>query len=87
MDIVDSNHKFVVIDVGSIGRFSDGNIFLLHCCFRAMNRRCTIFVGDEAFPLSENLMRHYPRCKVSDNYENNVFNYRLSRAVAVAFIP
>lgn len=38
------------------------------------------FVGDEAFPLSENLMRSYPRRSVAHKYENKVFNYRLSRA-------
>ncbi len=39
-----------------------------------------VFVGDEAFHLSENLMRPYPRRSVTDKYENRVFNYRLSRA-------
>ncbi|KAG5875768.1 hypothetical protein JTB14_022477 [Gonioctena quinquepunctata] len=39
-----------------------------------------VFVGDEAFPLSENMMRPYPKRSVTDNYENKVFNYRLSRA-------
>ncbi|KAJ8868586.1 hypothetical protein PR048_030124 [Dryococelus australis] len=39
-----------------------------------------VFVGDEAFPLMENLMRPYPRCSVTGNMDNKVFNYRLSRA-------
>lgn len=39
-----------------------------------------VFVADEAFPLSENLMRPYPRRNVTGNYEHKVFNYRLSRA-------
>ena len=39
-----------------------------------------VFVGDEAFPLSNNLMRPYPKRSVTGNYENKVFNYRLSRA-------
>lgn len=32
------------------------------------------FTGDEAFPVSENLMRPYPRRSVADKYENKVFN-------------
>ncbi|GLG96943.1 uncharacterized protein GBIM_03812 [Gryllus bimaculatus] len=39
-----------------------------------------VFVGSEAFPLFENLMRPYPKRSVTDNDENKVFNYRLSRA-------
>jgi hypothetical protein len=37
-----------------------------------------IFVGDEAFPLSENLTCLYPGNNLS--HENKIFNYRLSRA-------
>lgn len=39
-----------------------------------------VFVADEAFPLMCNLMRPYPKAKVTNNFENKVFNYRLSRA-------
>ena len=39
-----------------------------------------IFVGDEAFPLSESQMRPYPKISVTNNYENKLFNDRLSRA-------
>ncbi|KAK7869252.1 hypothetical protein R5R35_000873 [Gryllus longicercus] len=39
-----------------------------------------VFVGGEAFPLFENLMRPYPKRSVTDNDEKKVFNYRLSRA-------
>nr|CAH7729057.1 unnamed protein product [Callosobruchus chinensis] len=39
-----------------------------------------VFVGDEAFPLSINLMRPYPRTHVTGNYEHQVFNARLSQA-------
>lgn len=35
---------------------------------------------DEAFPLSENLMRPYPKKHVTGNYKNRIFNDRLSQA-------
>lgn len=97
MAIVDSNYKFVIIDVGSKGRFSDGGIFSTSIFSKKMRSGTLqlpppkvlplieypmpyVLVGDEAFPLSENLMRPYPRRSVTNNYENKVFNYRLSRA-------
>lgn len=95
--IVDSNYKFITIDVGSQGRFSDGNVFSTSVLAKRMLKHTLhlpaptvlpplvdpipyVFVGDEAFPLSENMMRPYPKRSVTDNYENKVFNYRLSRA-------
>ena len=39
-----------------------------------------VFLGDEAFPLTEYLMRPYPLSQLQEGDENDVFNYRLSRA-------
>jgi len=94
---VDANYRFTTVNVGSMGRFSDGNIFATSSLGKMLNSRSLqlpepkplpgqntetpyVFVGDEAFPLMPNLMRPYPRVKVTGNYENKVFNYRLSRA-------
>ncbi|XP_046684544.1 uncharacterized protein LOC124370299 [Homalodisca vitripennis] len=97
MAAVDATSKFTFIDVGSMGRFSDGNIFSSCELEKKMVRGSLklpspselpsfqhsmpyVFVGDEAFPLMCNLMRPYPKKQVTDNHENKVFNYRLSRA-------
>lgn len=39
-----------------------------------------VFIGDEAFPLRNYLMRPFPRNQLQDNQEKAVFNYNLSRA-------
>ncbi|XP_021927033.1 putative nuclease HARBI1 [Zootermopsis nevadensis] len=38
-----------------------------------------VFLGDEAFPLTEYLMRPFPRGQLQEGGENEEFNYRLSR--------
>lgn len=43
-----------------------------------------IVVGDQAFPLSINLMRPYPEKQVINNTQKEEFNYRLSRARRVS---
>lgn len=39
-----------------------------------------VFLGDEAFPLTEYLMRPFPRASLQEGTENDMFNYRLCRA-------
>lgn len=39
-----------------------------------------VFVGDEAFPLTNHMMRPYPGSQVTGDEEKKIFNYRLSRA-------
>lgn len=39
-----------------------------------------VFLGDEAFPLTEYLMRPFPRTQIQEEGENDIFNYRLCRA-------
>lgn len=97
MASVDANYKFTTIDIGSMGRFSDGNIFSTSPLGKKIANKTLnlpepselptvegllpyVFVGDEAFPLTQNFMRPYPRRNVLGNYNTKVFNYRLSRA-------
>ncbi|XP_049772304.1 uncharacterized protein LOC126157015 [Schistocerca cancellata] len=97
MATVDAHYRFTSIDVGSMGGFSDGNIFSNSVLGRKLtdgtlkipgdkslpgqqNRAPYVFVGDEAFPLLKNLMRPYPKCRVTGNDKYKVYNYRLSRA-------
>lgn len=97
MAVVDANYRFTYVDIGSMGRFPDGNVFsncsfgkklkatFYNCqiqslCLDNLQRLLSCVVGDEAFPLLINLMRPYPKAKVTNNYCNKVYNYRLSRA-------
>ncbi|KAL4098480.1 hypothetical protein QTP88_023085 [Uroleucon formosanum] len=97
MAIVDARYKFISIDIGSMGRFTDSNIFSSGVLAKKLNKQTLrlplpaalidydqilpyAFVADEAFPLSENIMRSYPNRSVTNNFQNKVFNYRLSRA-------
>lgn len=97
MATVDADYKFITIDVGAMGRFSDGNVFSNSALGKKLSKENLllpdpalmptidrpmpyVFVADEAFPLSENVMRPYPRRYVTDNYQHQVFNARLSRA-------
>lgn len=97
MATVDANYRFTTVDVGSMGRFSDANIFsnsplgkMLHSGSLELPEPTPlpgqntvtpyVFLGDEAFPLMRNLMRPFPKARVTGNYQNKVFNYRLSRA-------
>lgn len=93
--ISDAEYKFIVIDVGAYGRESDGGVFRNSAFFERLqsndlnipeevelpgtNTRIPyVFVGDEAYPLMTHLLRPYPRNQL--NYNNKIFNYRLSRA-------
>ncbi|VDH94097.1 Hypothetical predicted protein [Mytilus galloprovincialis] len=49
------------------------------CCLPGTDNTCPyVFVGDEAFPLKQYMMRPYPRTQL--DYTKRIFNYRLSRA-------
>ncbi|XP_031328716.1 protein ALP1-like isoform X2 [Photinus pyralis] len=67
--IADANYQFVMVDIGGEGRQSDSD----------PDEVPYVLVADEAFPLTEYMMRPYPRRGQLD-MRKKVFNYRLSRA-------
>lgn len=96
MALVDANYKFIGIDVGAKGRFSDGGIFSSSPLGQLLKSEINlppdeplynggklmpfVAIGDEAFPLLRHLMRPYPNRQASGNPRLEHFNYRLSRA-------
>nr|CAI5845521.1 unnamed protein product [Callosobruchus analis] len=85
--LVSADCKFIVIDVGSYGKNSDGNKLQIPSD-KALPGTDIILphvrIGDEAFPISVNLMRPYPVHQTANDEENHIFNYRLSRAHRVS---
>ena len=95
MALVDSDYKFIYVDVGCNGRVSDGGVFknsTLHTAMtdnklnspppeplpRRSQQAPFVIVADDAFPLSENIMKPYAFRNLTP--DQRIFNYRLSRA-------
>lgn len=92
--IVDSRYRFIFVDIGAYGKESDSTIFHNSKLYDLIvthklpipapkplpcNQNAPfVFVGDEAFSLSNNVMRPYSGKHLS--VEQRIFNYRLSRA-------
>ncbi len=96
MAICDANYNFIYVDVGAVGRRSDGGIFKDSKMGEKFAKNLMnlpnpkqllvdgnplpyVLVGDEAFQLSNYLMRPYPG-KSSVSKDRKIYNYRLSRA-------
>ncbi|XP_051536726.1 uncharacterized protein LOC127430744 [Myxocyprinus asiaticus] len=89
MALVDSNYRFLYVDVGCNGRISDGVFGGCSLQDALENRTSNIpahaplpesdllapycIVADEAFPLKEYLMKPYPNRRLS--VEQRIFNY------------
>ena len=95
--LVDANYKFIYIDVGCNGRISDGGVYRNSSLSNAIDRNLLgippprkigdyllpyVIVGDDAFPLKQNLMKPYPFRGLSK--AKRVTNYRISRARRVS---
>lgn len=95
MAVVNANYEFMAVEVGTNGRASDAGVFG-QSQFKHLHDEGAlniprpeqlpftedlfpfVFVGDDAFPLLENLMKPYSRHNLTK--EEQIFNYRLSRA-------
>lgn len=99
LGIVDSDYKFVIVDIGGYGKQSDGGTFRSSALFKLMEQQQLqipsdnflpnteikmpyVFIGDEAFPLLDNLLKPYGKNQL--NPETEYFNKRLSRARNIA---
>ncbi|KAJ1524651.1 hypothetical protein ONE63_011134 [Megalurothrips usitatus] len=92
--MVDAQLRFVYVDVGTNGRISDSGIWnkcSLKPYLEQLNIPPTalpgtddlfpyIVVGDEGFPLSQQVLIPYPKELVRHRMDRRIFNYRLSRA-------
>lgn len=97
MAIVDANYKFISVDVGSEGRHHDGSVWKESSIGKAITARALniplkksiengpalpyVFIGDEAFQLTDTMMRPYARRSLKDDHvgsslSKKVFNYR-----------
>ncbi|XP_069615755.1 uncharacterized protein [Ranitomeya imitator] len=94
--LVDSNYRFIIVDIGAYGRTGDSRVFSSSIMGRRLcNNELDLpppshipganldavpymMVADEAFQLSRNVMRPYPRRGL--DYRRRIFNLRLSRA-------
>lgn len=94
LGVVDSNGKFIYIDVGGNGRASDAIILKNSSLYDALKKEsippdeplpgqikntCYYFIGDDIFGLERNIMKAYNRNSRLTTSEE-IFNYRLSRA-------
>lgn len=93
MACVDADGLFTTVDVGEVGRNSDGAVFRSSGLGRSLESGTLnlpspkltsnnenvpfYFVADETFPLKHNIVRSYPK-RILDR-KKRIFNFRLSR--------
>lgn len=94
--IVDARYRFLLVDFGSNGRVSDGGVLQNTTFFaKLQNGELNILepsdvsenfkkvpyliVADDAFPLRADMLKPFRQAQL-DSLDNEIFNYRLSRA-------
>lgn len=98
--MVDANYKFLLIDVGSYGKEGDSGIFKKSRMRHLVESEAIfpppailpksdiilphVVLGDEAFSLSEHMMKPYCKNQALDDSKKRRFNYHLSRARRVS---
>ena len=96
MALADANYRFIFVDVGSYGRISDGGVFNSCKLAAALDGPNVlniptdttlpqsnitspyVIVADDAFAMRRHLVKPFPMRNLQ--YEQRIFNYRLSRA-------
>lgn len=84
--LVSADLKFINVDVGANGRFSDGGIWN-RSVFKERLENGALnlppndpfpyhIIADSAFALSTTLMKPYPEAELGDHVDNRLFNYR-----------
>ena len=91
LGLVDANQTFIMADVGCNRRVSDAGV-LQETFYRKLKNGALalpkhddtvgnmnfVFVADEDFALTENILKPFPRKNLTQ--EKQIFNYRLSHA-------
>lgn len=94
MALVDAKYQFLYVSVGAQGRSSDAGVFAESDFKQALDKGLLnipaakplpgsdihapfVFLGDDAYPLRTDLVKPYSFCQM--DYQQRVFNYRLSR--------
>ncbi|XP_049528924.1 uncharacterized protein LOC125947718 [Dermacentor silvarum] len=87
--VADASYRFITVDIGAQGRFSDGAVFQGSNLEERLEKKelglpstsptkwPLCLIGDAAFPLRTYLLRPYPGRGLDE--KKKVFNYRLSR--------
>ncbi|KAB0803040.1 hypothetical protein PPYR_00010 [Photinus pyralis] len=92
--IVAAKYKFIYVDVEAYGKEGDSGIFQRSSVYQHIHKTLPkerilpgtgivaphVIIGDEAFQLTQSVLRSYPRDQARVDIEKRIFNYRICRA-------